>query len=79
MKPMKKTLRWGLLALGLLVAAPVASAQDGDEALRDNYKEKLEKEFVSKIEWSMSFEQARASAKKQGKLVRGYFTRSYAP
>ena len=76
---MKTILRWGLLAFGLLAAAPAASAQDEKQELRDKYKEKLEKEFVSKIEWVRSFEQARESAKKQGKLVLGYFTRSYAP
>ena len=76
---MKKILRWGLLSLGLLAFAPAATAQDGSQELRDNYKHKLEKEFVSKIEWVQSYDQARASAKKQGKLVLGYFSRSYAP
>jgi hypothetical protein len=76
---MKKSLRWGLLALGLLAFAPAATAQNADQELRDNYKHKLEKEFVSKIEWAQSLDEARASAKKQGKLVLGYFTRSYAP
>jgi hypothetical protein len=76
---MKTTLRWGLLALGLLAAAPAAAAQDEEQKLREKYEEKLEKEFVSKIEWIQSYDQARASAKKQGKLVLGYFSRSYAP
>lgn len=76
---MKTNLRSGLLALGLLASAPAVAAQDEQQELREKYEHKLEKEFVSKIEWIQSFDQARASAKKQGKLVLGYFSRSYAP
>lgn len=74
---MRRILTLGLLALGLLAAAP--SAQGPDEAvLRAKHAEKLKKEFVGKIPWEQGFEQARAKAKGQGKLILGYFTRSYA-
>ena len=77
---MKTMFRLGLLALGLSLAAPAATAQDAEtQDLRDKYAKKLEKEFVGKIDWAQSFEQASATAKKDGKLVLGYFTRSYAP
>jgi hypothetical protein len=76
---MKRLLRWSLLVLGLMAAAPAVGAQEDDAALREKYAEKLKKEFVGKIPWSQSFEQARKSATEQKKLVLGYFTRSYAP
>ena len=78
---MKRILRYGALLLGLFaVAAPAATAQGQENAeLREKYDKKLQKEFVSKIGWANSLEEARATAKKEGKLVLGYFTRSYAP
>jgi len=76
---MQRILRWSLLVLGLWAAAPLASAQKEDEAeLREHYAEKLHKDFVGKIPWVQSLEQARGTAKEQGKLVLGYFSRSYA-
>jgi hypothetical protein len=76
---MQRILRWSLLVLGLWAAAPLASAQEEEAALREQYAEKLHKDFVGKIPWIQSFEQARATAKQQEKLVLGYFSRSYAP
>ena len=74
-----KILRYGALLLGLLAAAPAATAQDKDAELREKYEKKLQKEFVGKIKWARSLDEARATAKKEGKLILGYFTRSYAP
>jgi hypothetical protein len=74
---MQRILRWSLLVLGLW-AAPVAAAQEDKDMLREQYAEKLHKEFVGKIPWIQSLDQARAAAKEQGKLVLGYFSRSYA-
>lgn len=66
-------------ALGLATLVPAAGAQDDTAELRDKYAEKQKKEFVGKVPWARTFDEARATAKKQGKLVLGYFTRSYAP
>jgi len=53
----------------------VAAAQSNEE----KYKKKLEKEFVSKVEWVTSLEKAQEAAVAQNKLIFGYFTRSYSP
>src|SRR5688572_22158485 len=80
---MQRLLRRSHLAfalLALLAAAPAAQEQQSDEAaLRAKHAEKLKHEFAGKIPWEQSYEQARAKAKEQKKLVMGYFTRSYAP
>ncbi len=75
---MKRSFVAGFAATLALAALP-AGAQDANAALQEKYEKKLQKEFVSKIAWAHSFEEARATAKKEGKLVFGYFTRSYAP
>ena len=74
---MKQTIAMGALALGLLAAVP--AAQGKEDKLRSEYDKKLQKEFVGKIAWAQSLDEAKATAKKEGKLVLGYFTRSYAP
>lgn len=62
----------------LAIAATDADALDA-QANERKYAEKLEKEFVSKIEWRQSLEKAKAEATREGRLIFGYFTRSYAP
>ena len=80
---MRRTLRKALLpalVLGLsLATAPAAVASGQDDGLAEKYAKKLEKEFATKIKWTSTFHEARATAKEQGNMVLGYFTRSYAP
>lgn len=64
---------------GALVLTVALSATAGAQSNEDKYKKKLEKEFVSKIEWVTSLEKAQEAAAAQNKLIFGYFTRSYAP
>jgi malonyl CoA-acyl carrier protein transacylase len=64
----------GALAL-MVVASATASAQDFEA----KYKDKLKKEFVSKVGWVQNLEKAQEAAAAQNKLIFGYFTRSYAP
>ena len=64
----------GALALMAVIGSTV-SAQD----FETKYKDKLKKDFVSKVEWVQSLEKAKESAAAQNKLIFGYFTRSYAP
>lgn len=70
------TLAASALALAL-AAAP--AAQDPQDALREKFTKKLESEFLAKADWVTDYDVARAKAKEQGKLILGYFTRSYSP
>ena len=64
------------VALALSAAAP-AAAQDQDQ-LKKNLEAKLEKPFAKGNPWVLDFDEAKAAAKKDGKLIFAYFTRSYA-
>ncbi len=71
------------LAGALLVAfvgglALPALAQDEQETLEQKRDKKLAKEFVKKAPWFTDYDLARAEAKKTGKPIFTYFTRSYA-
>lgn len=67
-----------ILTLGLsLVLGGLAAAQSQEE-LEKRYQEKLNKDFVQKISWVRSLEEAKEQAKAEDKLILGYFTRSYA-
>lgn len=66
-------------AAGLLLIAAAPVAQGGDAELQAKYDKKLEKEFVSKIAWTQNLTDAQKKSKESGKLVLGYFTRSYSP
>ena len=69
------------LALPLLVcvaATAVASAQGDQAELVKKRDDKLKAEFFKKATWITDFDQAKAEAKKSGKLIFAYFTRSYA-
>ena len=61
--------------LALLVSGGLCFSQD----LEAKYKEKQEKEFVKKISWIQSLEEAQKVSAKTGKPIFGYFTRSYVP
>ena len=63
----------------LLALALTGSVLAQDDAMAENYKKKMKKDFVSKIPWETSFEAARKKAKEQNKVIYGYFSRSYAP
>lgn len=65
-------------ALALMVALSATAAAQG-KTNEEKYQEKLQKEFVSKIQWVKSLEKAQEAAAAQNKLIFGYFTRSYAP
>ncbi len=64
------------LALALVVGTPaLAAAQDDLVAKRDK---KLAEPFLKKADWITDFDEAKAAAKNDGKLIFAYFTRSYA-
>ncbi|HMS16282.1 MAG TPA: hypothetical protein PKA37_05530 [Planctomycetota bacterium] len=64
-----------LTGLALAFLALSAIGQTNEE----KYNEKLKKDFVSKISWETDLAKAKERAAKEGKLIFGYFTRSYAP
>jgi len=63
------------LAFGLLSLAAPALAQSDLEAKRDA---KLKEAWFTSNPWTNDYDVARAQAKEQGKVIFGYFTRSYA-
>jgi len=86
--------RWRfLVAAGLLGAllAPAAPAQeekpkapapqkaaDTQEELIKKRDAKMSLEFLKKADWITDYDKAREEAKKSGKKIFAYFTRSYA-
>jgi hypothetical protein len=73
---MKTTLFAPLLALGAL--AGTAVAQDAND-YQAKYEKKLQKDFVSYGGWITDYDVARETAKKEGKVIFAYFSRSYSP
>ena len=63
--------------LGLAMAAPAAA--QGEETLESKLENKLAKSFVTHGNWILDYDEAREIAKKEGKLIFVYFTRSYSP
>ncbi len=55
--------------------APQGKSQEALIKLRE---EKLAKEVFKKAPWMFDYDKARETAKKEGKLIFTYFTRSYA-
>lgn len=74
---MKSTLLTPLLALGALAGG--AAAQVDQAELQERYEKKLQKEFVSYGGWITDYDEARELARKEGKMIFAYFSRSYAP
>jgi hypothetical protein len=62
----------------LLATAALSSAQSQDD-LKKKREEALKEPFLKKAPWLLDYDKALAEAKKTGKPVFAYFTRSYAP
>jgi len=60
-------------------ALVVLSAAAYGEDLQGNLASKLAQPFVKNAGWATDYEDALGRAKKEGKLVFAYFTRSYQP
>src|SRR5262245_51408849 len=76
MHPRKHTIVSALLG-GLLASALPAQEKSQDE-LKAQRTEKLAKEVFKQAPWTFDYDAARAEAKKTGKPILAYFTRSYA-
>ncbi len=65
------------LAAVLLLAAAQAQPPS-QEQLKANLEAKLKAPFLTKAAWLTDYDAAREEAKKSGKPIFAYFTRSYA-
>jgi hypothetical protein len=63
-------------AVALLALVSAAQAQETMEQKRDK---KLQSPFLKKAPWITDYDAAMAEAKKSGKPIFAYFTRSYSP
>jgi len=61
----------------LLLCALAATARA--ESLEEKLEAKLKKPFASNAAWVLSFADAKKQAAENGKIIFGYFSRSYAP
>jgi hypothetical protein len=80
MRPSQTTcysILWTGIAAAIL--SPAGIAQRGTKELTQRLEHKLDQEWVSNAEWITDFGKAKAEAKRRGKQIFGYFTRSYAP
>ncbi len=70
----------GTIALSIL--APCLDAQrqlPSQEELISRRQHKLSEPWLKNAKWTLSLAEAREQAKKQGKIIFAYFTRSYSP
>ncbi len=67
-----------VFALALTTLLP-AQGYGTSEQLIAKREQKLQSEFLRKADWIIDYDQARAEAKLQEKLIFAYFTRSYQP
>ena len=72
---MRTTICAALLAIAF---TPDLTAQPGQADLIAERAKKLAKPVFQKADWIFDYDQARAEAKKQQKLLFTYFTRSFA-
>lgn len=68
-------------ALGFSLATPATAQRQGPstDELKQRYQEKVSKDWLKNADWSLDLEDSLARAKKTGKPVFAYFTRSYSP
>ena len=64
------------LAAALVIA--LGSAAFG-QSLEEKRDKKMASEFLKKAAWTTDYDKAREEAKKTGKPIFGYFSRSYSP
>lgn len=62
----------------LRLAAPAAPQQKSQEELKKLLDEELALPVFKNAPWTFDYDKARAEAKNSGKLIFGYFSRSYA-
>ena len=68
-----------LLACGLAVGLDAQRRVPTAEELISRKEQKLAEAWLKNASWTLSFADAKTRAAKEGKLIFGYFTRSFAP
>lgn len=68
-----------LLATSLALSLALSAALPAQADLIAKRDAKLASQFLSNADWITDYDEAIAAAKKTGKPVFGYFTRSYSP
>ena len=76
---MRRVLAGALAGVVLALAAGSAAAQETQEGLKAKYEEKVKESWFADYGWTGDYDKAREEAKKGGKLIVAYFTRSYSP
>lgn len=66
------------MMIPLLVAAAFALQDPTPEELVARRDEKLASPFLAKAAWRTDYDRAREEAKKSGRIIFAYFTRSYS-
>jgi len=66
-----------LFALGAVLAGQGPDSKQTD--LKRKLTDKLAGKWIKNADWRTDFADAKARSKASGKLIFGYFTRSYAP
>jgi len=61
-----------------MTGGAVAQESDEQKRLKEKHEKKAAAKFVSFGKWVLDYDQARARASAEGKLIFAYFTRSYA-
>lgn len=83
MNPRSRTVRWSLCLAGLSLAWLPGQADAAKELEQKDLVQKRDakqkKEVFQLAKWSFDYDAARAEAKRTGKPIFAYFTRSYAP
>ena len=65
-----------ITSLVIVLSSLTALAQDHEIA---RYEAKIQKPFVSAVNWERDFSEAKKKATKSKAIIFGYFTRSYSP
>lgn len=68
-----------VLACILVAGADAQRRPPTAEQLVESRQQKLQEAFLANGDWALSFAAAKKRAKAEGKLIFGYFTRSYSP
>ncbi len=74
---------FALVGLGFVANVAVCQATTHSKKpslaeLKQRYEKKLEAPWIAKGKWVLDYDEARRRAKREGKLIFAYFSRSYS-
>ncbi|MHC5063112.1 MAG: thioredoxin domain-containing protein [Planctomycetota bacterium] len=74
----RRAIHFGILSLAACLSSLPAQDKEQERLIRQR-EQKLKSHFLKKADWITDYDQARAKAKQEDKMIFVYFTRSYAP